>query len=91
MKRGLESLGFDTGNCATPIIPIRCKEQMTALRMAMRLQDEGVFVNPVVPPAVPPNGALIRISLMATHTKSQIAFALQKLAKVGRELGVVGR
>jgi len=89
MKSGLQALGFDTGVCETPIIPIHCRHMMSALQMAMRLQEEGVFVNPVVPPAVPPNGALIRISLMATHTESQIAFALEKLSKVGRELGII--
>jgi 7-keto-8-aminopelargonate synthetase-like enzyme len=48
-------LGFDTGNCETPIIPVHVNEWLTALKMAMRLQEEGVFVNPVVPPAVPPS------------------------------------
>ena len=53
-----------------------------------RLEEEGVFVNPVVSPAVRPAQELIRISLMATHTDAQIDFALEKLAKVGKELGL---
>ena len=57
--------------------------------MAMRLQEEGLFVNPVVPPAVPPNGALTRVSLMASHTESQISFALEKFRAVGKELGII--
>jgi 7-keto-8-aminopelargonate synthetase-like enzyme len=48
-----------------------------------------VFVNPVVPPAVPPGQELMRVSLMATHTDNQIDFALDKFAKVGRELGLI--
>jgi 8-amino-7-oxononanoate synthase len=57
--------------------------------MCMRLQEEGVFVNPVVPPAVPQNNSLIRISLMATHTRQQIDMALSSLKKVGREMNVI--
>jgi len=89
MKDGLKSLGFDVGNCETPVIPIHTKEMMTSLKMCKRLQDEGIFVNPVVPPAVHPKGSLIRISLMATHTESQISFALKKLEQVGKELHLI--
>lgn len=89
MKKGLEDLGFDTGVSCTPIIPIHTGNTLGTLKMAMRLQEEGLFVNPVVPPAVPPNGALTRISLMASHTESQIAFALEKLGKVGKELEII--
>jgi len=89
LKEGLQSLGFDTGASRTPIIPVCCYDPTKALKMAMRLHEEGVFVNPVLPPAVPANRALVRLSLMATHTESQIEFALEKLAKVGTELGIV--
>jgi 7-keto-8-aminopelargonate synthetase-like enzyme len=77
------------GTSETPILPVYCRGLMSSLRMCKRLQEEGVFVNPVVPPAVPPDKALIRISLMATHTDGQIDFALEKLAKVGKELGLI--
>jgi 7-keto-8-aminopelargonate synthetase-like enzyme len=89
MKEGLDSLGFDTGACETPIIPVHCGDGLRALKAGMRLHEEGVFVNPVVPPAVPPNGALVRVSLMATHTDAQISFALEKFQKVGKELGII--
>lgn len=89
MKLGLEAIGFDLGTSETPILPVCCGDMIPALTMCKRLQDEGVFVNPVLPPAVPPHGALIRLSLMATHTDQQIEFALQKLEKVGREIGLV--
>ncbi|MFN8625038.1 MAG: aminotransferase class I/II-fold pyridoxal phosphate-dependent enzyme [Candidatus Binatia bacterium] len=87
MKAGLESLGFDLGASQTPILPVYCRDVMTTLRMCLRLEEEGVFVNPVVAPAVAPGHELLRISLMATHTDRQIDFALDKLGAVGRELG----
>ena len=89
LKEGLVSLGFDLGNSASPILPVRCRDLMTAFRCCKRLEEEGVFVNPVVSPAVPPGQELMRVSLMATHTDTQIDFALDKFAKVGRELGLV--
>jgi len=89
MRQGLLELGFQLGTSQTPILPVHLGEMLRCLEMCVRLQDEGVFVNPVVPPAVPPKGSLIRLSVMATHTESQIQFALEKLAKVGKELGVI--
>jgi len=89
MKQGLISLGFDLGNSETPILPVYCRSLMSAFKFCKRLEEEGVFVNPVVSPAVPPGQELIRLSLMATHTDRQIDFALDKLGKVGRELGLV--
>ncbi|HUL54222.1 MAG TPA: aminotransferase class I/II-fold pyridoxal phosphate-dependent enzyme [Opitutaceae bacterium] len=89
LKQGLHSLGFDLGNSETPILPVRCRDLMTAFKCCKRLQEEGVFVNPVVPPAVPPGQELLRVSLMATHTDGQIDFALEKFAKIGRELSLV--
>lgn len=89
MRRRLQEVGFKIGACETPVIPVYCNDQYQALRMAVRLQEEGVFVNPVVPPAVPPDGALIRISLMVTHTDEHIEFAIDKMVKVGRELGLL--
>jgi 7-keto-8-aminopelargonate synthetase-like enzyme len=89
MRRRLQEVGFEIGPTETPVIPVYCHDQYRALRMAVRLQEEGVFVNPVVPPAVPPDGALIRISLMVSHTDEQIEFAIERLVKVGSELGLV--
>ncbi|MGH7969512.1 MAG: aminotransferase class I/II-fold pyridoxal phosphate-dependent enzyme, partial [Limisphaerales bacterium] len=89
MKSGLLRLGFDLGASETPILPVYCRNLLLAFKVCKRLQEEGVFVNPVVSPAVPPGQELIRISLMATHTDQQIDFALEKLGKVGKELGVL--
>lgn len=89
MKQGLLALGFDLGASQTPILPVYCRDLMAAFRMCKRLEEEGVFVNPVVSPAVLPGQELIRLSLMATHTDAQIDFALDKLGKVGKEVGVI--
>jgi 8-amino-7-oxononanoate synthase len=89
MKAGLLSLGFDLGASETPILPVYCRQLLRAFQMTKRLEEEGVFVNPVVSPAVAPGAELIRISLMATHTDTQIDFALDKLGKVGKEVGLL--
>ncbi len=89
MRDGLQGLGFDTGRSQTPIIPVRVGDRTTCFKMCKRLEEEGIFVNPVVSPAVGPNEALLRISFMATHTDEQISFALEKLKKVGQELHVI--
>jgi 8-amino-7-oxononanoate synthase len=89
MTEGLQEMGFDTGLSQTPIIPVHVGEMFTCFRMCKRLEEEGVFVNPVVPPAVGPNDALLRVSLMASHTDAQIEFSLGKMRKVGRELGLI--
>jgi 8-amino-7-oxononanoate synthase len=89
MKEGLGRLGFNLGDSQTPILPLYCRDLFVAFKMCKRLHEEGVFVNPVVSPAVAPGQELIRISLMATHTDRQIDFALDKLGKVGKELGLI--
>lgn len=89
MKAGLASLGFDLGESETPILPVYCGSLVAAFTLCKQLQEEGVFVNPVVSPAVAPGRELIRISLMATHTDKQIDFALDKLGKVAKKLGVI--
>jgi len=89
MKQGLLSLGFDLGASQTPILPVYCRELIATFKFCKRLEEEGVFVNPVVSPGVPPGQELLRLSLMATHSDAQIDFALDKLGKVGRELGLL--
>jgi len=89
LKQGLVAEGFDLGASETPILPVYCRNMDLAFTFCKRLDEEGVFVNPVVSPGVPPGQELIRVSLMATHTDRQIDFALDKFAKVGRELGLL--
>ena len=89
MKRELQNLGFDTGDSDSPVIPILIGDELATFAMAKRLQQEGVFANAIVPPAVPPAQAMIRTSYMATHTREHLDMALTALAKVGRELDVI--
>jgi 8-amino-7-oxononanoate synthase len=88
-REGLKSLGLDTGNSQTPVVPIVVGEDMVALEMVQRLHEAGVFVNCVLSPATPPGRALIRTSLMATHTREQLARALEAIERVGRHVGLV--
>lgn len=89
MKREFTTMGFDTGESESPVLPLVVGEDMTAFMMSKRLQEEGVFANPVVSPAVPEGRALMRTSYMATHTRDHLDGALDVFRKVGRELGVI--
>ena len=88
-KRMLDDLGFDTGHSETPIIPIYVRDITKTFLLTRQLQEEGVFVNPVITPAVAPEDTLIRFSLMATHTFEQIETAIDKLAKVAKKLDIL--
>lgn len=79
-------LGFEIGNTSTPIIPLYVRDMEKTFMLTTMLFEEGVFVNPVVPPACSPNDTLIRFSLMATHTKEQVDFAIEKLVKCYKAL-----
>jgi 8-amino-7-oxononanoate synthase len=89
MMAGLQGLGFNTGDSETPIIALRVGDTLSTFRMCAHLHQAGVFVNPVVAPAVPEGDCLIRISLMSTHTAAQIDFALDKLEKAGKALDLI--
>jgi len=80
--------GFDVGPTESPIIPIYVRDNEKTFIMAKMLMDEGVFVNPVVSPAVSSESSMIRFSLMATHTFEQIDFAVEKLKKVAEMLNI---
>ncbi len=88
MANGLKNLGFDLGKSVTPILPVFIGDDMKCFQVCRGLQDAGVFVNPVVSPATEPGRALLRVSLMATHTFEQIDQALDRFEKVGKNLGV---
>jgi 7-keto-8-aminopelargonate synthetase-like enzyme len=85
----LNEYGFDMGEVSeTPVIPIYIRDEEKVFYITRLLQDEGVFVNPVVPPAVSPDATLIRFSLMATHTFSQIETAVEKLSDAFIQAGI---
>jgi 7-keto-8-aminopelargonate synthetase-like enzyme len=71
------------------VIPLVVGDEFTAFTMAIRLQEEGVFANPIVNPAVPEGRAMIRTSYMATHRREHLDQALEALGRVGRELSII--
>ncbi|MCD6418220.1 pyridoxal phosphate-dependent aminotransferase family protein [bacterium] len=89
MQKEIKGIGYNIGETETPIIPIIVGDIETVLKMNKMLEDEGVFVNPVVPPAVQPNQCIIRFSFMATHTDEDLEYALEKLKKVGKALNII--
>jgi len=89
MLAGYKALGFDTGTSETPIIPVMIKDAAKTYKMCSLLFDQGVFVNPIVSPAVPPGRELLRTSFMATHTDSQLDQVLSAFEKVGKQLEII--
>lgn len=85
----LKEAGFDTGHTETPIIPIMIRDDFQTFKMTKLLLEEGVFVNPVVSPAVASTSSLLRFSLMATHTKEQIEEGIGKITSIARKIGVL--
>lgn len=79
-------LGFEIGATSTPIIPLYIRDTDKTFMVTKMLWDEGIFVNPVVPPACSPQDTLIRFSLMATHTKEQVDRALEGMVRVFKAL-----
>ena len=86
---GFRNMGCEIGNTSTPIIPLFIRDNFKTFAITRDLFDEGIFVNPVVSPAVAPEDTLIRFSLMATHSKEQVETALEKIQKVFRKHGVI--
>ena len=89
MLTEFKAMGYNTGASCTPVVPLHIGNMMTTFNMWRRLGEEGVFINPVVPPAVPPSSCLIRTSFMATHTKEQLDMALDKFEIIGKELHII--
>jgi 8-amino-7-oxononanoate synthase len=86
---GLRAEKFDIGQTQTPIIPVLVGPLEKTFLFWRKLFDAGVYTNPVVPPAVPPEECRLRASIMAAHTEEQIDAALDAFRKIGRELGVI--
>lgn len=84
----LKKAGFDTGHSVTPIIPILIKDDYKTFQITKMALERGVFVNPVVSPAVPSTSSMIRYSLMATHTEAQIDESVSVLSDIAHEIGV---
>jgi len=87
--RGFREMGFDTGKSETPIIPLFVRDDLKALLLTKTLLADGIFVNPIVSPAVPKENCLIRYSLMATHTKEQVDISIEKITRAAKTLGIL--
>jgi 7-keto-8-aminopelargonate synthetase-like enzyme len=89
MRKGFQDLGFNTGESVTPIIPIIIGDDELTFKFWKMLFDAGVFVNPVISPAVPPGLQLLRTSYMATHTDEQLDRVLDIFETVGKQLELI--
>jgi 8-amino-7-oxononanoate synthase len=89
MDKNLRDAGFDLGHTESPILPVHIGNNEKTFRFTKILLEEGLFVNPVVSPAVSEDKTLIRLSLMATHSKQQVDFAIDKLIKIGKNLEII--
>ncbi len=89
MRAGFKSLGFDIGKSVTPVIPIIIGDDQMTFLMWKTLFENGVFVNPVISPAVPQGHQLLRTSYMSTHTDEQLDRVLEIFEKVGKKLGLI--
>jgi 8-amino-7-oxononanoate synthase len=88
-RGGIKSLGFKTVDAPTPIVPVIIGDDMSSFRFAKRMQNEGVYVLPVVYPAVPKDSGRLRTCLMASHTTDDIKKVLDTLEKVGKDMNVI--
>ena len=89
MRQEYKRLGFEIGKSESPIIPILIGDDMRTLAIWKALFDAGIFVNPVISPAVPEGHQLLRTSYMATHTDEQMSRVLETFAKVGKQVGLI--
>ena len=89
MREGLESLGFDTLGCDTPIIPVLAGEAEKATAMMEALFDEGIFVQAIRPPTVPEGTARIRVTVTAIHSGKDIVQALELFERCGKKTGLI--
>jgi len=89
MRKEMRRLGFEIGNSVSPIIPILIHDDMRTIFAWKSLFEAGVFVNPVISPAVPEGQQLLRTSYMATHTREQLDCVLEIYERVGKQIGLI--
>lgn len=87
-RAAFRKAGFNTGNSESPILPLFVGDMLKAMSVVHLALDEGIFVTPVIPPAVPQNGSMIRFALMATHTFEQVDIAVEKLTSIFKKLEI---
>lgn len=87
--KSFREAGFEIGDTESPIIPLYVRDTDKTFEVTKLAFDEGVFINPVIPPACAPQDTLVRFALMATHTKEQVDFAIEKLIKCFKQLDLL--
>lgn len=88
-QKAFKENGFDTGHTQSPIIPLFVRDTIKAMKIVRMAYEKGVFITPVIAPAVPEKDVLIRFALMATHTCEQVDEAVEKLTSIFKETGVI--
>ena len=89
MRDGLIQIGYDTGNTQSAVIPVIIKDDIKTYKLARLVHEMGIFVNPIVFPAVKKKESRIRINMMATHSLSNLERALESFRKAGKRLGII--
>ncbi|GAB4333849.1 MAG: pyridoxal phosphate-dependent aminotransferase family protein [Calditrichia bacterium] len=89
MIREFQAMGFNTGESETPIVPIIIGDDEKTFLFWRALFEEGVYTNPVISPAVPPDRSLIRTSYMAIHTDEELDIILDRFKKIGKRMGII--
>jgi 8-amino-7-oxononanoate synthase len=84
------SAGFDIGHTQSPIIPLFVRDTIKAMTIVKMAYEQGVFITPVIAPAVPEKDVLIRFALMATHTKEHVDRAVDVLTRIFKQLEIIG-
>ena len=88
-QKSFKERGFDTGRTQSPIIPLFVRDTMKAMAIVRMAYESGVFITPIIAPAVPENDVLIRFALMATHSREQVDEAVEKLTVIFKKVGVI--
>ena len=88
-QEAFKAAGFDTGHTESPIIPLFVRDTFKAMTVVRLAYERGVFITPVIAPAVPENDVLIRFALMATHTIEQVDQAVGVLTDIFKQLEII--
>lgn len=89
LRNGIEEMGFTLAGGETQIIPLLAGDASLVMEMSSLLREEGLFIQGIRPPSVPPGTSRLRITVSAAHTRGELAFALEALQKVGRKAGLI--
>jgi 8-amino-7-oxononanoate synthase len=89
VRTALREMGYNCGESVTPVVPVYTGSEMNTIFAWKSFYDHGIYVNPVVPPGVPPNKSLLRTSYMASHTDEQIERVIKAFYEVGTYIGLI--